>query len=77
MNIQDILSSPPNSGPVVQLLTSAQVGKMLGLSEQALAKQRLNGSGPPFHKLGRRVRYDIEELRRWLRERIYTSTSTS
>lgn len=32
------------------------------------------GGGPPFHKLGRSVKYDLRELRAWVDAQRRTST---
>jgi predicted DNA-binding transcriptional regulator AlpA len=49
--------------------------KLVGLSESTLAKLRLNGNGPPYCKLGRRVVYRQDDLDRWLRSRATTDTT--
>jgi excisionase family DNA binding protein len=46
------------------LLTTAQVAELLGLTEQRVRYWRHEGSGPPYVKLGRAVRYrpaDVED----------------
>jgi hypothetical protein len=46
-----------------------------GLSESTLAKLRLNGNGPAYCKLGRRVVYRGEDLEVWLASRVARDTS--
>ena len=53
------------------LFTAAKVAELLGVSENALAKMRHAGGGPPFIKIGRRVRYGQPELALWLTARRY------
>lgn len=50
----------------------------LGISYSAgtLCNMRVRGDGPPFVKLGRRVRYRREDIDNWLGNRpLMTSTS--
>jgi predicted DNA-binding transcriptional regulator AlpA len=56
-------------------ITAAEAAKSLCLTENALAKMRFSGDGPPFVKIGRRVRYPKSELQGWLAARLYVSTS--
>jgi hypothetical protein len=48
---------------------------LTGLSESTLAKLRVNGNGPPYCKLGRRVIYRAEDLQSWLKSRFASNTS--
>lgn len=55
-------------------ITAAEAEKILGLTSGALAKMRLSGGGPPFFKIGSRVRYGYTDLQDWLRKRRYSRT---
>jgi predicted DNA-binding transcriptional regulator AlpA len=57
------------------VLTADQAAKVVGLAPSTLAKLRLNGNGPPYCKLGRRVVYRREDLEAWLETRIARHTS--
>jgi predicted DNA-binding transcriptional regulator AlpA len=57
------------------VLHAREAAKLVGLSESTLAKLRLNGNGPPYCKLGRRVVYRQDDLDRWLRSRTTTDTT--
>ena len=46
----------------------------LGCSESWLAASRGRGDGPPFYKLGRRIRYMRSALDEWARGRQVSST---
>lgn len=47
----------------MKLLKAREVGKILGLSTQALYKLRVSGKGPPFIKLeSGSIRYEEEQL---------------
>jgi predicted site-specific integrase-resolvase len=47
----------------------------LGVEPETLRNWRWQGSGPPFVKMGRSVRYRLTDLADWLDERTRTSTS--
>jgi predicted DNA-binding transcriptional regulator AlpA len=47
-------------------LTAKQTATYVGLSTSTLAKMRMSGSGPSYHKLGRKVVYDISDIDTWL-----------
>jgi predicted DNA-binding transcriptional regulator AlpA len=60
---------------VTNVVTAAEAARMLGLSESTLAKLRLNGNGPVYCKLGRRVVYRPADLEQWLQSRTTRDTS--
>ena len=45
--------------------TVAEAAAFLRLSPQTLNNMRSKKEGPSYHKHGRRILYDIEELRAW------------
>lgn len=59
------------------LLDTAEAAKRLKLSSSMLEKLRVYGGGPAYLKLGRSVRYRVEDLSRWLEDRVRCSTSAS
>jgi hypothetical protein len=59
------------STPMSKYLTVGDAARFVGLAEQTLNGWRVSGYGPAYHKLGRRVVYDVEELERWIqRQRL-------
>ena len=56
-------------------LMAGEAAKLLGLAPSTLAKLRLNGDGPIYCKLGRRVVYRKEDLEAWLATRVARNTS--
>jgi excisionase family DNA binding protein len=56
-------------------LSVKEAAAYLGLSVSTLNKMRLNGTGPPYLKLGRRVLYDLRDLEEWTAERKRNHTS--
>jgi predicted DNA-binding transcriptional regulator AlpA len=56
-------------------MATAEAARILGLSESTLAKLRLNGNGPVYCKLGRRVLYRPSDLEQWLQSRATRDTS--
>ena len=55
-----------------QLLSEAEASFYLGVSRPFLAKSRMDGDipgrtpGPPFLKIGRMIRYHIDDLNEWI-----------
>ena len=58
-----------------ELLTPAEAARFLRVSLSFLAKARMRGDGPKYHKLCRAVRYLRSDLVEWLKARTRTSTS--
>jgi hypothetical protein len=59
----------------VNMLTTEEAAYRIGFAPKTLAKMRVTGSGPAFHKVGRSVRYAVEDLESWLASRRRISTS--
>jgi predicted DNA-binding transcriptional regulator AlpA len=57
------------------VVTSKVAARIVGLSASTLAKLRLNGNGPVYCKLGRRVVYRPADLEQWLQSRTARDTS--
>jgi excisionase family DNA binding protein len=53
---------------MLNLLTEEQVSKQLSVSVPTLRRWRLLNRGPRFVKVGSLVRYQPEDLERWLGE---------
>ena len=47
-------------------MKTADAATYLGLSGRTLEAKRVTGGGPKFLKLGRAVRYDVDDLDAWL-----------
>jgi hypothetical protein len=58
-----------------KVVTAKTAAHIVGLSESTLAKLRLNGNGPIYCKLGRRVVYRPADLERSLESRTTRDTS--
>jgi predicted DNA-binding transcriptional regulator AlpA len=52
-------------------LSEEETAKILGMSRQTLANWRWQGKGPPYRKIGSRVRYPMDALIKWLRSWPY------
>lgn len=59
------------------LISSSEAEEFLALPKNTLAKMRVSGDGPAFHKLGKRVRYRMSDLEVWLNARRYANTSAN
>lgn len=60
---------------IPEVLRPCDAARLVGLSESTLAKLRLNGNGPRYCKLGRRVVYRQADLEQWLQSRTTTDTA--
>lgn len=60
---------------VPKVVHTREAARLVGLSESTLAKLRLNGNGPMYCKLGRRVVYRPADLEQWLQSRTARDTS--
>ena len=60
----------------VTVMTVKQAAEYLGLAVSTLNKWRCHGGGPVFIKMGRAVRYRVEDLENFLIQSKSLSTST-
>ena len=58
-----------------KVISTKIAARYVGLSASTLAKLRLNGNGPTYCKLGRRVLYRPTDLDQWLHSRTARDTS--
>lgn len=66
----------PRPGPDPEsLLSEAATCDLTGLAERTLQRKRLDGSGPRFVKLGRRVLYRRADVLAWIAANTHASTS--
>lgn len=56
-------------------LSAKAAATYLGITPLTLIKWRMAGRGPHYFKLGRNVRYRINDLNEWIEERRRLSTS--
>jgi predicted DNA-binding transcriptional regulator AlpA len=49
-----------------RLLKSKELAELLGFQESTLRQWRTEGIGPPYFRLGNRVRYDSDRVRLWV-----------
>lgn len=71
-------SAPTHAQPAVidDLLTPRQAAACLGLTYPTLQRQRTEGTGPKFIKVGkRRVAYRASDLQAWIQSRVANSTA--
>ena len=50
------------------LVTEKVIARRLLLSVRTLQSWRRLGQGPPFHRVGQRVRYSVREVFAWVRD---------
>ena len=59
-----------------RLLSQRQTADYLGLTIPTLQRQRTDGTGPRFLKLGRRkIAYRLSDIHTWIDGRVVASTS--
>jgi predicted DNA-binding transcriptional regulator AlpA len=75
MRLHRIGSKGPAMADTPKVVTAKVAARFVGLSESTLAKLRLNGNGPVYCKLGRRVVYRPADLEQWLQSRTTRDTS--
>jgi excisionase family DNA binding protein len=56
--------------------SSDYVAELLVLTRNTLEKWRVRGEGPPFVKLGGRVRYRRSDVLAWIEENTKATTTT-
>ncbi len=54
---------------MTQAITESEVAKILSMSVQSLRNWRCQRKGPPYLKIGRSVRYPVEDLNRYLQQK--------
>ena len=73
------LPSAPDStipgDPAFVLLDQDRLAELLGCSARTLERQRLEGTGIPFCRIGRLVRYRLLDVSEYLETQRRTSTS--
>ena len=63
-----------NQSPSRALVNETNAALFLDVSPRTLQAWRIRGEGPAFVKLGRSVRYDRDELYRFIAERTQANT---
>jgi predicted site-specific integrase-resolvase len=58
------------------LLSRAEVAKGFAVSQHTLRKWEISGHGPPTIRVGRRIFYRAEAVRRWLLEQEVKTPAT-
>ena len=61
--------------PALVLLDQDRLAELLGCSARTLERQRLEGTGIPFCRIGRLVRYRLLDVSEYLETQRRTSTS--
>ncbi len=50
----------------MELLTTKEMAKMVGIAPETACRWRLRGDGPRWVQQGRWVRYRVEDVRGWM-----------
>jgi excisionase family DNA binding protein len=60
---------------VMGLLTPKEAATLLKVSVSFLAKARMRGDGPAYSQIGRSIRYQTDDLDKWVKGHKRLSTS--
>lgn len=60
-----------------ELLAVPEAARLIGVSVSFMNKKRLIGDGCPYRKIGRRVFYDLQDLKDWVGAQRRSHTSES
>ena len=74
-NLQPALHDTATGDPALVLLDQTRLAKLLGCSARTLERQRLEGTGIPFCRVGRLVRYRLLDVSEYLEAQRRRSTS--
>jgi hypothetical protein len=69
------IPTPTDNSEPIQLVNQVQAAEILAVNPRTLEGWRFKGGGPRFVRVGRRVRYRMRDLRAWIEERTFVSTS--
>ena len=58
-----------------EFVSAKQAARILDVHPNTLCKWRISGGGPPFVKVGSRVRYRTAEIAAWADEHTYRNTA--
>jgi len=59
------------------LLTPKQLAELFAVNENTIAQWRVQGNGPKFVKIERRIRYAATDVDHWMNERTFASTTAA
>jgi predicted site-specific integrase-resolvase len=59
----------------LEFVSPKEAARLLSVHPNTLCKWRISGAGPPFVKVGQRVRYRISEISTWTREHTFSNTA--
>lgn len=59
----------------MKLITETEAARLMGCSPDKLQKDRVKGDSIPFYKIGRNVRYNVNDIMAYLEQQRFTSTT--
>jgi excisionase family DNA binding protein len=65
----------PKPAPLARLLTVSELAELVGVPEKTVYRWRHRGEGPEPIRVGRFLRFDPNDVSRWLEERKAASVS--
>lgn len=64
-----------NSVSLPDLITQAELCRILNKSHAWAERGRLEGYGPPYYRIGRSIRYALSDVHAWMNANRWHSTS--
>jgi excisionase family DNA binding protein len=65
-NFSQMESTMIDKSMIHELLTESEAAKYLKISERTLQAWRCNGAGPAFVRIGRAIRYQLNDILAWI-----------
>lgn len=59
-----------------EFVKESTAAKLLDVTPQTIRMWRYREAGPPFVRIGRTIRYNVEQIRKWAKERTVYPTRT-
>lgn len=69
------MAPPRDTNLPTNLVDEHRVAEILGCTVAKVRADRHKGTGIPYYKLSRMVRYDLNEVQTWIASKRVTSTS--
>ena len=60
---------------LLDLIPEAEMARERNVSTPTLRRERKNGGGPPFRKIGRKIFYPRDRFEQWLGQDVVTSNA--
>jgi hypothetical protein len=69
------MAPPRDTHLPTNLVDENRIAEVIGCTVAKVRADRHKGTGCPYYKIGRMVRYDLSEVQSWIASKRVTSTS--